>query len=232
MRVSGAQLIIRALEDEGVRFAFGIPGTHNIELYDALERSSVQPILITDEQAGSFMADGLSRTTDGVGVLNIVPGAGVTHALSGIAEAYMDNVPLVVIACGIRNDTGRAYQLHAIDQLAVLAPVTKSAVRAATADQIYPRLREAFRLARAGTPGPVAVEIPANLLLLAQDVSEVAYVAPPDAPSSPDLDLVDHAAEMLNGAERPGLYLGLGAAGRVGAAGGPSVSANEPGVSA
>jgi acetolactate synthase I/II/III large subunit len=213
MKVSGAKLIVRALEDEEVRYAFGIPGTHNIELYDELERSTVEAVLITDEQAGSFMADGLSRTSDGVGVLNVVPGAGVTHALSGIAEAYMDNVPLVVIACGIRNDTGRAYQLHAIDQLAVLAPVTKAAVRAETADQIYPCLRDAFRLARSGTPGPVAVEIPANLLLLAQEVAEIGYTPPPVAQSLPDPDLVEHAAELLNSAERPALYLGLGAAG-------------------
>ena len=105
----GAQVVVRALEDEGVRFTFGIPGTHNIELYDALESSEkIEPVLVTDEQSASFMADGVSRTSETLGALAVVPGAGISHALSGIAEAYMDNVPLLVLAAGIRTDTGKA----------------------------------------------------------------------------------------------------------------------------
>ncbi len=214
MRVSGARLIVRALEAEGVRHVFGIPGTHNIELYDELERSpSIEPVLVTSEQAASFAADAVSRTSDRIGVLNLVPGAGVTHALSGIAEAFMDNVPLVVIAAGIRTDTGKAYQLHAIDQLAVLAPVTKAVFHAATADDIYPMIRRAFQLAAAGTPGPVAVEIPANFLLLRQQVSAVAYTPEPPAVPAPDPDLLQRAVELLAAAERPALYVGAGAVG-------------------
>ena len=99
MKTRAAKEIVRALEDEGVRYAFGIPGTHNIELYDALhDAEDIEAVLVTDEQAGAFLADGYGRSTGEVGVLNLVPGAGVTHALSGIAEAWMDNVPMVVIA--------------------------------------------------------------------------------------------------------------------------------------
>ncbi len=213
MRVTGSRLVVRALEDEGVRFVLGIPGTHNIELYDELERSSIRPILVTDEQAGSFMADGFSRTSDEVGVLNLVPGAGVTNAMSGIAEAWMDCVPMVVIAAGIRTDTGRAYQLHHIDQLAMLAPVTKAAWRAETAAEIYPRIREAFHLARRGRPGPVAVEIPANLLMLTHEVDEPSWSPPPWEPPAPEPAAVARCVELLGAAERPVLYLGLGAAG-------------------
>lgn len=214
MRVSGAKLIVEALEAEGVRYTFGIPGTHNIELYDELERSpSIEPILVTDEQAASFMADGVSRTSAQVGVLNLVPGAGVSHALSGIAEAFMDNVPLIVIASGIRTDTGKAYQLHAVDQLAVLAPVTKGAFHADTADDIYPLIRKAFRLATRGTPGPVAVEVPANFLLLSQQVGDLSYAPEPAVVPTPDPDLLDQAAQLLDGAKHPALYVGGGAAG-------------------
>ncbi len=213
MRVTGSRLVVRALEDEGVRFVLGIPGTHNIELYDELERSSVRPILITDEQAGSFMADGFSRASSEVGVLNLVPGAGVTNAMSGIAEAWMDCVPMVVIASGIRTDTGRAYQLHHIDQLAMLAPVTKSAVRAATADELYGRVREAFHLARRGRPGPVVVEVPANLLMLTHEVEEPSWSPPPWEPPSPEPAFVERCVELLQGARNPALYVGLGAAG-------------------
>jgi acetolactate synthase-1/2/3 large subunit len=82
MNESGARVVVRALEDEGARFTFGIPGTHNIELYDALIASGrVTPVLVTDEQSASFMADGFARSGGGVGVVNLVPGAGMTHAL-------------------------------------------------------------------------------------------------------------------------------------------------------
>ncbi len=214
MRTTGSRLVVRALEDEGVRYVLGIPGTHNIELYDELERSeSVEPVLITDEQAGSFMADGISRTSGQVGVLNVVPGAGVTNGLSGIAEAFMDNVPLVVIASGIRTDTGKAFQLHAIDQLAVLAPVTKGASRAETADDIYPLIRDAFRLARTAPAGPVAVEIPANLLMLSHNMAPPAYVPGPAPTLIPDPELMEEAARLLAAAASPALYVGRGAEG-------------------
>jgi len=212
MRITGARRVVEALTDAGAELVFGIPGTHNIELYDELERSSLRPILVTDEQAASFMADGVSRTSDRIGVLNLVPGAGVTNALSGIAEAFMDCVPMVVLASGIRSDTGRAFQLHAIDQLAVLAPVTKAVLRAGTMEEIYPKIREAFSLAREGRPGPVAVEIPANLLMLAFSTEAPAYAPLPSRIAEPDPSLVEAAARALNAAVRPALYVGLGTA--------------------
>src|SRR5512132_651591 len=163
MKMRGSDLVVRALEDAGARFTFGIPGTHNIELYDALDRSQkVTPVLVTDEQSASFMADAVSRTSDVTGVVNVVPGAGLTHALSGIAEALLDNVPMVVLACGIRTDTGKAFQLHDIDQAALLRPVTKAVLQPAAAGEIYTTVRRAFDLARSGTPGPVAVIVPAE----------------------------------------------------------------------
>jgi len=213
MRITGARRAVQALVDGGADLVFGIPGTHNIELYDELERSSLRPILVTDEQAASFMADGVSRTSDRVGVLNLVPGAGVTNALSGIAEAWMDCVPMVILASGIRTDTGKAFQLHAIDQLAVLAPVTKAVVRAETIEDIYARIREAFLLACQGRPGPVAVEVPANLLMLTFPTEAPAFTPAPPRSGEPDPSLLEAAARELNGAARPALYLGLGAAG-------------------
>lgn len=214
MKMRGSKLVARALADEGVKFTFGIPGTHNIELYDALEHESgVEAVLVTSEVAGAFMGDGVSRTSDQVGVLNVVPGAGVTHSMSGIAEAYMDQVPLVVLACGIRRDTGAAYQLHDINQLAVLRPVTKSATRVDSADEIYPTIRRAFQLARRAPAGPVAVEIPADLMMLTQDVSHVGWVPDPEPDRPLDRELVERAARLLGEADRPILYLGAGAVG-------------------
>src|SRR5512134_3460130 len=201
MRLRGSDIVVRALEDAGVRLTFGIPGTHNIELYDAIDRSErITPVLVTDEQSASFMADGVSRTSDTVGVVNVVPGAGVTHCLSGVAEAFMDNVPMVVLACGIRSDTGKAFQLHDIDQLALLRPVTKAVLRPASAEEIYPTVRRAFDIARHGTPGPVAVEIPAEFYLLTQQVSGLGYQPAEPPPPEPSASALDGAAAILNAA--------------------------------
>ena len=160
MRTRGSHLVVRALEDAGARFVFGIPGTHNLELYDALSESAqIEAVLITDEQSAGFMADAVSRSSSSVGVVNLVPGAGTTHALSGIAEAFVDGIPVVVLACGIRRDSGRAYQLHDIDQAALLRPVTKAVLSPSTPADLYGIVRQAFALAVAGTPGPVAVAL-------------------------------------------------------------------------
>jgi len=217
MKSNGAIAVVKALEDEGVRFTFGIPGTHNIELYDVLERSErIQAVLVTDEQSASFMADAVSRTTDSIGVCNVVPGAGVTHCLSGVAEAFMDGVPLLVLTCGIRTDTGKAYQLHDVDQLAILKPVTKAQFRPAKASEIYPTIRRALGLARSGTPGPVAVEIAANHYFLTHELGELTWSAAPPAPAAPAAALVDEAARLLAQAKHPALYVGNGASGAAG----------------
>ena len=228
----GAEAVVRALEDAGVPFAFGIPGTHNIELWDRLaESASVQAIPVTDEQSASFMADGLWRASGRLGCVNVVPGAGLTHALSGIAEAYLDGVPMLVLGCGIRTDTGHAYQLHDVDQLAIARPVTKGVFRPLHGSQLYDAVRGACEIALAAPPGPVMVEVPANLYLLphaaeAEVENEVQPVdapfpAPPvpDAPPAlavPDPETVRRAARILIAARRPLLYFGLGAAGAAG----------------
>jgi acetolactate synthase-1/2/3 large subunit len=213
MKLRGSELVVKALEDAGARLAFGIPGTHNIELYDALDRSlQVTAVLVTDEQSAGFMADGVSRSSDSVGVVNVVPGAGVTHCLSGVAEALLDGIPLVVIAAGIRRDTTRAYQLHDIDQAAILRPVTKAVLRPERAADIYATVRRAFDLARSGTPGPVAVEIPAEFYLLTHDVTEPSPDGYSEAESASAIapgDL-EKAARLLNGARKALIYAGNG----------------------
>lgn len=215
MNLSGGEIVARALADEGIECAFGIPGTHNIELYDALAESGrVRPVLVTDEQSASFMADGYWRASGRLACVNVVPGAGLTHALSGIAEAFMDNVPLLVLGCGIRRDFPKAYQLHDIDQLAVVRPVTKAAIRIERGEDLYPDIRAACALARSGTPGPVMVEVPVNVYLTRHDVDPTGWKAPlSEAAPLATPEQLDRIAGILN---EPGalplLYLGQGAA--------------------
>ncbi|HSD31588.1 MAG TPA: thiamine pyrophosphate-binding protein, partial [Gemmatimonadales bacterium] len=216
MKLTGGEIVARALADEGIRDAFGIPGTHNIELYDALAASgAVRPVLVTDEQSASFMADGYWRASGRLACVNLVPGAGLTHALSGMAEAFLDNVPLLVLGCGIRRDFPKAYQLHDIDQLAVARPVTKAAFRVERGEDLYPEIRRACALARAGVPGPVMVEVPVNLYLTRHEVAPERWGAPPiaAAPGPTEEQLENVAAALNDPAARPLIYLGLGAAG-------------------
>lgn len=210
-KMTGGDIVVRALEDEGVGFAFGIPGTHNIELYDSLIRStSVRPVLVTDEQSASFMADGVARASGQLAAVNVVPGAGLTHALSGIAEAYLDGVPMLVLACGIRRDTGMAFQLHDVDQLAIARPVTKAQLRAEHGSEIYATVRRACQVARSAPAGPVLVEIPAEHYFFRHD----AYLQAPEpwpAPPATQGDHVERARQWIGASRRPLLYLGLGA---------------------
>lgn len=212
MKVTGGGAVVRALEDEGIPFTFGIPGTHNIELYDALARSArVRPILVTDEQSASFMADAVWRASGKLGCVNVVPGAGLTHALSGIAEAFLDAVPLLVLGCGVRTDTGKRFQLHDVDQLAMVRPVTKAQLAVERGAELYATVRRACRLARSGRPGPVMVQVPANLYLSRHDVEfTLDEAAPPDR--VPEPAQLARAASLLDSARRPLVYLGLGAA--------------------
>lgn len=214
-KLSGGEIVVRALEDERIPFAFGIPGTHNIELYDALARStSVRPVLVTDEQSASFMADGVWRASGRMACANLVPGAGLTHAMSGIAEAFLDNVPMLVLGCGIRRDTRHAYQLHDVDQLALARPVTKTQIRPESARELYGAIRHACSIARSGVPGPVFVEVPANFYLFTHDVT-LDYTEPLVI-SHVDPEQVARVAQLLQRAKRPLLYIGNGAAAAAG----------------
>jgi acetolactate synthase-1/2/3 large subunit len=196
-----------------VGFTFGIPGTHNIELYDSLARSSsVRPVLVTDEQSASFMADGVARASGQLAAVNLVPGAGLTHALSGIAEAYLDGIPMLVLACGIRHDTGRAFQLHDVDQLAIARPVTKAQLRAEQGSEIYATVRRACQIARRAPAGPALVEIPAEHYIFRHDADLESPESEP-APPIPTLqrEQVAQALQWIAASRRPLLYLGLGA---------------------
>lgn len=210
---TAAWLARHALEQLGIRHTFGIPGVHNTELYDAFGASeSITPVLVAHEGGGAFMADAVSRTGAGVGTLLIVPAAGVTHAASGIGEASLDGIPMLVIAGGIRRDLGRAYQLHDMDQHALLAPITKGRWRVDRHADVVPIIYEAYRLATSGEPGPVFVEIPVNLQLMPGDAGEIpAFVpAPAAGHRASDADIA-RAAELLMRAKHPGIFCGWGA---------------------
>jgi acetolactate synthase-1/2/3 large subunit len=210
---TAASLLREALENLGVRYTFGIPGVHNTEIYDELaQSSSITPVLVTHEGGGAFMADAYSRSGAGLGTLVIVPAAGVTHAASGIGEAFLDGIPMLVIAGGIRRDTGRQYQLHDVDQHALLKPVTKGTWLVKRHADVIPTIYEAARVAMSGEPGPVFVEIPVDLQLLRGDEGHTpAYPGPvPSAMACTQADIAQ-AAQLLAAAQSPAIFVGWGA---------------------
>ena len=212
MKRTGAWIAVRALEALGIKFTFGIPGVHNTELYDELNSSqSITPVLVTHEGGAAFMADGVSRTSDLTGTLVIVPAAGATHAASGIGEAFLDGVPMLVICGGIRTDLDKRYQLHQMDQHAFLKALTKATFLVTRHEDITPTLFKAWEIAHSGEPGPVFVEIPVNLQMFPGEVAELPplpVIAKPQRASAAD---IRRAAEMLLAAKHPAMFLGWGA---------------------
>ncbi|MBI2383418.1 MAG: thiamine pyrophosphate-binding protein [Gammaproteobacteria bacterium] len=213
MKWTGAKLVRYALEQLGVRHTFGIPGVHNTEIYDELAGSpTIRPVRVTHEAGAAFMADAVSRTSDSIGTLLIVPAAGVTLASSGIAEAYLDGIPMLVISGGIRTDSEFHNQVHEIDQLRMVEGYTKARYRIRDHREIVPTLYEAYRVATGGEPGPVFVEVPANIQLFPGEVDE-----PPPFKHGAGIavsdDAITQAVDLLSRAHRPGLFLGWGAHG-------------------
>jgi acetolactate synthase-1/2/3 large subunit len=212
MKRTGAWIAVRALEALGIKFTFGIPGVHNTELYDELNSSElITPILVTHEGGAAFMADGVSRTSDHTGTLVIVPAAGATHAASGIGEAFLDGIPMLVICGGIRTDLDKRYQLHEMDQHAFLGALTKASFRVATHADIVPTLFKAWEIANSNEPGPVFVEIPVNLQMFPGEVDEIPQRPVISRPQKAAMENIRRAAEMLLAAKKPALFIGWGA---------------------
>lgn len=210
---SGAWLARYALEQLPISHTFGIPGVHNTELYDELNISEkIHPVLVTHESGASFIADGISRTSKGeIGCCVIVPAAGITHAMSGIGEAYLDGIPLLVISGGIRTDVPKKFQLHELDQPKLLEGITKGAWRVTRHEDIVPTIYEAYRVAVTGCPGPVLVEIPVDLQLFRQQVESVPAFHPPALPELGDQAAIKNAVDLLVAAKNPGIFVGWGA---------------------
>ncbi|MCW7488987.1 thiamine pyrophosphate-binding protein [Leptospira meyeri] len=217
MKKTGAWLVRYALEQIGVRFTFGIPGVHNTEIYDELNNSElIHPMLVTHEGCGAFMADAISRTSDSIGTVVIVPAAGVTHAASGIGEAFLDGIPMLVIAGGVRSDSKYKYQLHDMDQHTLVKPITKKTFKVNSQEEVVETIYQAYQIAVTGEPGPVFIEIPVNIQLYTGPVENLpSYQEYCQMKTITSLAVseskLEEAVELLSQAKSPGLFLGWGA---------------------
>jgi len=221
MNKSGAWLTQYALEQLGITHTFGIPGVQNAEIYDQLNQSEqITPLLVNHEMNAAFMADAVSRTRAGsVGTMLIVSGSGVTHAISGIGEAYLAGIPLLVIACAdsaIRASSEQS-SYPSIDAKEILKPLTKAVFSISEHQQIVETLFTAYRVATSDRPGPVFVEIPLDIQRLSVDIDEPLPHFDQNSQSvnqaiEPISDTVlNAAATQLIQAQSPGIMVGWGA---------------------
>lgn len=212
MKITGARLAVYALEQIGVKYTFGIPGVHNIELYDELNNSKkIDPILVTHEGGASFMALGVSCTSNSIGTLMIVPAAGTTNAMSGIGEAFLDGIPMLIISGGTRRDSGRHYQLHQLNQKNLVREITKAYFKIKKHSEIISIIYEAFEIATSGEPGPVFIEIPMEVQMFQGEVAELLVYKNGNQHPAIDIHTIQKAAELISEASNPGIYVGWGA---------------------
>ena len=212
MKKSGAWAACYALEQLGIRYTFGIPGVHNTEFYDELNNSkTITPLLVSHELGGSFMADAMSRLSESVGTLVTVPAAGLTHAASGIGEAFLDGIPMLVICGGIRTDIDWQFQLHAMDLHQFMSGITKATYKIERAEDVISTIFEAYRVATSGEPGPVFIEFPMNVQMFPVELGKLPRWQPPALPAAASTSQIDAAVALLKNAKKPGLFVGWGA---------------------
>ncbi len=165
IRLTGAQILIKALEAENVETVFGFPGGAVIEIYDELMRTGIQHILVRHEQGAVHAADGYARASGRVGVCLVTSGPGATNTVSGIASAYMDSIPVVVLTGQVPTRLIGNDAFQEVDIVGITRPCTKHNYLVKHVDELAQTIREAFHIARSGRPGPVLVDLPKDLML-------------------------------------------------------------------
>tara|TARA_A100001391_G_scaffold2326_1_gene2268 strand:- start:13762 stop:15480 length:1719 start_codon:yes stop_codon:yes gene_type:complete len=159
--LSGAEMVVRALQDEGVEYIFGYPGGAVLHIYDALfQQDTVNHILVRHEQAATHAADGYARSTGKPGVVLVTSGPGATNAITGIATAFMDSIPMVVLSGQVRSDWIGDDAFQETDMVGLSRPIVKHSFMVRDPRQIPDMIKKAFYIASTGRPGPVLVDIP------------------------------------------------------------------------
>jgi acetolactate synthase I/II/III large subunit len=162
--LSGGDMLIRSLQEEGVDYVFGYPGGAVLHIYDALFRQNrIRHILVRHEQAATHMADGYARSTGRPGVVLVTSGPGATNAITGIATAYMDSIPMVVISGQVPSHLIGTDSFQETDMVGISRPIVKHSFLLKSADQIPLAIKKAFYIATSGRPGPVVVDIPKDV---------------------------------------------------------------------
>ena len=214
-QLSGGEMLIRALHDEGVEIIFGYPGGAVLHIYDAIfQQDKVEHILVRHEQAATHAADGYARSSGKPGVVLVTSGPGATNALTGIATAYMDSIPMVVISGQVESRMIGSDGFQETDMVGVSRPIVKHSFMARKATDIPIMVKKAFHIASTGRPGPVVIDIPKDVT---DPKDKQPYVYPAEikirsyaVPGKGHSGQIKKAVDALLAANRPMIYTGGG----------------------
>ncbi|MBX2837361.1 MAG: acetolactate synthase 3 large subunit [Gammaproteobacteria bacterium] len=216
MELSGGELLVEALKEEGVEYLFGYPGGAVLHIYDALyEQNSVKHILVRHEQGATHAADGYARATGKPGVVLVTSGPGATNAVTGIATAFMDSIPMVILTGQVQSRFIGSDAFQEVDCVGITRPCVKHNFLVKSLEDFAPTLKKAFHVATTGRPGPVVVDIPKDFTTpgvttefnYPKTVSMRSYN--PAVEGHPGQ--IRKAVELIRGAKRPMIYSGGGA---------------------
>ena len=215
MKLTGSQIVIETLIEQGVTDVFGYPGGQVLHIYDELYKAQdrINHVLTAHEQGASHAADGYARATGKVGVVIATSGPGATNLVTGIATAMLDSVPMVAITGNVPTSLIGKDSFQEIDITGVTLPITKHNYFVSDVNELADTIREAFRIAKSGRPGPVLVDIPKDvqLALAEYEKGEVVEVFPDRKAKD---KYIEKAVALINESERPYIYIGGGALGR------------------
>lgn len=214
-RMTGSQIVIETLIEQGVTDVFGYPGGQVLNIYDELYKASdrINHILTAHEQGASHAADGYSRVTGKVGVVIATSGPGATNLVTGIATAMLDSIPMVAITGNVPTTLIGKDSFQEINITGVTLPITKHNYFVTDVNELADTIREAFQIAKSGRPGPVLIDIPKDVQVAECDFVRGGVIEPYEQSEAEDCD-IDRAVEIINNAKRPYIYIGGGAAGR------------------
>jgi acetolactate synthase-1/2/3 large subunit len=207
--MNASEALVQALENHGVDFVFGLPGVHNLPIFDALRSSSrIRTITVRNESAASFMASGYARTLWKLGVCLFAPGPGVTNAMTGIAEAYVDSTPLLILSGGVQRSTIGKGTIHEVEHQPLLASITKWCGRADRFNEVLPLLEKTFSEAVTGRPRPTFLEIPLDVQSSQGEPKALKPIS--EAQAAVDQEKARLASKLLLEAEHPVIIAGGG----------------------
>ena len=212
MLLSGSDIIVKTLIEQGSDVVFGYPGGQILNVYDSLYKyqNEITHVLAAHEQGAAHAADGYARSTGKVGVVISTSGPGATNLVTGIATAYLDSVPMVAICGNVPTSQIGTDSFQEIDITGVTLPITKHNFFVGNVEQLADTIREAYKLAKSGRPGPVLVDVPKDVQIAMCEYEPQAPVEAEKKFAAKDIR-INAAAECINNAERPYIYFGGGA---------------------
>lgn len=213
-KMTGARIVIETLIEQGVTDVFGYPGGQVLNIYDELYKASdrLNHYLTAHEQGASHAADGYSRVTGKVGVVIATSGPGATNLVTGIATAMLDSIPMVAITGNVPTTLIGKDSFQEINITGITLPITKHNYFVSDVTELADTIREAFKIAKSGRPGPVLIDIPKDVQIAECEFENKGVVPFAEQGKAPDSD-IDRAVELINKAKRPYIYIGGGAAG-------------------